>query len=110
MFRSRYSQGTESCAQFHQSTVLLILSLTPYISKTSKLTLRLSCTEQFEVMQKLKNFLIENFDTDAEGWIPPDAWEISKEIHKNAFQTWMDEAREGSEPQLTGNCGKALAV
>ncbi len=80
----------------------------PYQPSPEELADHVDLYEQFEVMQKLKDFLTKNFDTAGEGWIPPEAWEISKEIHKNTYQTWINEAREGSDPKLTVEIAEKL--
>lgn len=80
----------------------------PYQPSPEELANHADLYEQFEVMQKLKYFLTESFDSDMEGWIPPEAWDISKEIHKNTLQTWMDEARGGSDLKLTVEIAEKL--
>ncbi|KAL3420321.1 hypothetical protein PVAG01_08820 [Phlyctema vagabunda] len=80
----------------------------PYQPSPQELTEHAELYEQFQVMQRLKEFLIENFDSDSDGWIPPEAWEFSKEMHRSTFQTWMDGAREGVDPKLTVEIAEKL--
>jgi len=80
----------------------------PYQPSPEEFSKEPELSEQFEVMQRLKTFLMENFDSDTEGWIPPEPWEISKEIHKNTYNMWIDRARSGIDPKLTVEIAEKL--
>lgn len=50
--------------------------------------------EDFETVQKLKLWLIRALDTNSDEWVPTDAWERSKVAHREAFEKWIQAARD----------------
>ena len=49
--------------------------------------------KDFETVQKLKLWLIRVLDTNSEGWVSANAWEWSKVAYRDAFEKWMQIAR-----------------
>lgn len=50
--------------------------------------------EDFKTVQKLKLWLIRALDTNSDEWVPTDAWERSKVAHREAFEKWIQAARD----------------
>jgi hypothetical protein len=72
----------------------------PYQPSLEELNNHAIAYEQFDVKQKLKDHLMEIFQTDAEGWQPMETWELAKKLHKEAYESWIKEAREGGMENL----------
>lgn len=66
----------------------------PYLPTEGELAEHKKQYEDFETVQKLKLWLMRVLDTDSDGWVPADAWEWSKEVHRDAFEKWMQTARD----------------
>jgi hypothetical protein len=58
----------------------------PYQPTEEELAEHNSAYEQFEMKQGFKELLIEMHDTNSEGWIHPDDWEATKEMHKDTYE------------------------
>ena len=72
----------------------------PYLPTDEEFTEHKKQYEDFEIVQKLKLWLTRVLDTNSDGWVPADAWEWSKMAHREAFENWMETAREakGTDP------------
>ena len=66
----------------------------PYLPSEEELAEHKKQYEDFENVQKLKLWLIRVLDTNSDGWVPADAWEWSKMAHRDAFEKWMQTARD----------------
>lgn len=50
--------------------------------------------EDFEAVQALKLWLRDNLDTNSDAWIPNDAWEATRVAHREAYDEWIQTAKE----------------
>lgn len=69
----------------------------PYLPTEKQLAEHEKLYEDFERIQKLKVWLKRVLDTDSDGWVPTGTWEWSKAVHRDAFNKWMETAREAEE-------------
>lgn len=82
----------------------------PYLPSEEELAEHKKQYEDFENVQKLKLWLIRVLNTNSDGWVPADAWEWSKMAHWDAFEKWMQTARDamgaGDEDMTEGKARK----
>ena len=71
----------------------------PYLPTEAELVEHKKQYEDFETLHKLKLWLSSALDTNSDGWVPTDAWEWSKVAHREAFEKWMQTARDA---EVTG--------
>ncbi|GLA91202.1 hypothetical protein AtubIFM61612_005534 [Aspergillus tubingensis] len=50
--------------------------------------------EDFEVVQGLKLWLKHSLNTNSDGWVPNEAWDVAKDAHRAAYEEWIQTARE----------------
>lgn len=101
-FRYCHSSWKDSAAAVRQSLIevskswkeLGLPGSCPYLPTKEELAEHKKQYEDFETVQKLKLWLIRVLDTNSDGWVPADAWEWSKMAHRDAFNKWMQTARE----------------
>ncbi|KAF7587321.1 hypothetical protein BBP40_007407 [Aspergillus hancockii] len=66
----------------------------PYLPNAQEVTKHAQQYEDFETVQRLKMWLKDSLETDSDGWVPDDAWDVAKDAHKVAYDEWMETARE----------------
>lgn len=101
-FRYCHTSWRDSAAAVRQELIELskrwkelgLAGSCPYLPTDEELVEHKKQYEDFETVQKLKTWLIHALDTNSDGWIPTDAWERSKVAHKEAFENWMQTARD----------------
>jgi len=117
LFRYSSSSWRNSAAALRQELIELSQRWTelkppgvcPYQPTSNELAEHATQWEDFEDRQKLKQFLVENLQSDSEGWVPTEAWEPSKVVHKEAFDAYMQGAIDGNiDPNMTVERAKEL--
>ncbi|KAF2429358.1 hypothetical protein EJ08DRAFT_671105 [Tothia fuscella] len=53
--------------------------------------------EDLEVRHKLKLWLQDSLDSNGDGWVPTEEFEAAGEVHKSAFEIWLESSREEFE-------------
>ena len=80
----------------------------PYRPSKEELAEHVRQYEDFEIIQKLKLFLVRSLNSNSDGWVPSEAWELAKAAHKAALEEWMDTVRHSEEPNMTEERGRKL--
>ena len=101
-FRYCHSSWRDSAAAVRQELIevskswkeLGLAGSCPYLPTEEELVEHKKQYEDFETVQKLKLWLIRSLDTNSDGWVPADAWQWSKVAHREAFEEWMQTARD----------------
>ena len=101
-FRYCHTSWRDSAAAVRQELIevsmhweeLGLVGSCPYQPSEEELAEHKKQYEDFENVQKLKMLLIRVLDTNSDGWVPADAWERSKMAYRDAFENWMQTARD----------------
>jgi hypothetical protein len=70
----------------------------PYLPTKEELDEYAQHYEDFETVQRLKQWLRQSLNTNSDGWVPNEAWGAAKDAHRAAYDEWIETARE-SEAQ-----------
>ncbi|KAB8268648.1 hypothetical protein BDV30DRAFT_230555 [Aspergillus minisclerotigenes] len=75
----------------------------PYLPDEQQVAIHVKLYEDFETVQRLKMWLRDSLGTDSDGWVPNDVWEAAKDVHRAAYNEWMETARnvEAKGDELT---------
>lgn len=44
---------------------------------------------------------MDSLDTDPDGWVHPDDWEVKKVMHDDAYEGSLEDAKESEEAEIT---------
>ncbi|KAJ5796781.1 uncharacterized protein N7518_005321 [Penicillium psychrosexuale] len=66
----------------------------PYTPTEAELKQHARDYEDFESVQALKLWLKNTLDTDSHGWIPNDAWDAARAVHRAAYDEWIQTAKD----------------
>jgi hypothetical protein len=66
----------------------------PYCPTDAELEAHARDYEDFEAVQSLKWWLRENLDTNSDGWVPSERWDVVLGVYRAAYAEWMETARE----------------
>lgn len=64
--------------------------------------------EDFKAAQTLKLFLVRAFNSNTEGWVPPDEWDGAKHANQSAFEEWMKTVAQSEDPDMNESRGRKL--
>ena len=101
-FRCCHTSWRDSAAAVRQALIevsknwneLGLAGSCPYLPTEEELVEHKKQYDDFEAVQNLKLWLIRALDTNSDGWIPAEAWKLSKVAHREAFEKWMQTARD----------------
>ena len=66
----------------------------PYSPTQEELSQHAQDYEDFEVYQRLKLWLKDSLYTNSDGWVPNEIWDAAKDAHREAYDEWIQTARE----------------
>jgi hypothetical protein len=66
----------------------------PYSPTEADLKQHARVYEDFEAVQALKSWLRDTLDTNSDGWIPNEDWDAAKAVHREAYDEWIQTAKE----------------
>ena len=73
----------------------------PYVPSQEELETHKKQFEDYEASLKLKLFLVHVTGSNSDGWVAPEAWDVTREAYKAAFEEWMRTVKDGGDPDMT---------
>lgn len=80
----------------------------PYQPSAEELAEHAKQWEDFETTQKFKLYLMKTLDAGSDGWVPIEAWETSRAVHKQLFEIWMETVRASEDPDMNEDRGRRI--
>ncbi|CAI7584018.1 unnamed protein product [Penicillium glandicola] len=117
VFQYCYTTWTDSAVMIRQEMIELsarwkeleLDGSCPYLPTEEELKRHKQDLEDFEVKQRLLFWLMDNMDTNSDGWVPNEDWEAALEANRAAYDLWIETARE-SEAEGELEVGKPDAL
>ncbi|KAJ5457780.1 hypothetical protein N7475_009168 [Penicillium sp. IBT 31633x] len=75
-------------------TKLGLEGLCPFSPTDAELKEHAKDYEVFKAVQALKLWLKDTLDTNSNGWVPNDAWDATRVVHRAAYDEWIQTAKE----------------
>jgi hypothetical protein len=66
----------------------------PYQPTSDELAIHEKYYEDFESLLRLKAWLMQTLGATSDGWIPADEWDPILPPYREAYELWIDAARE----------------
>lgn len=80
----------------------------PYAPSAEELAEHQAQWEDFESSMKLKSGLMKMLDTNSDGWVSADRWEVVKSVHDELYQGWLNTAKDEQDPDLSEDKARKL--